>query len=590
MKRDLNLDDSLVSVLDRYAEASAPTGTLLRNALRNLQNGEMIVPVLGMQGMGKSTMINAILKENILPNDTDETTCVPVEVKYGEQEFAEAFFINSQNKEILHTREELNVFVDNNYNPANKKGVSRIVLYRKNELLESGLVIVDLPGVGSLTKENETTTKRYVENLCTAIFVIPTVPTIRKMEALFIKAVWSQFTDAIFVQNNWSHPDREIEESVDWNTKKLKEIAREINNSFDESILVVNAYDGIKGALTHNQAMVDSSGINALLSKIVQLSKNWQDDKQNAFENRIKLALLSTKQEICKKIENLDKTEEEIQNQKAAEYKKYCDETNRIKSLISEIKRYLEDKQDEIFVFSSKESEACAGRIRVQIFHLIDKGNVDGQRLSKAFEDIQNDEFEKTFEILSSKLAEIKVDLEAKLENLKDVLSVDSNNMENACFFKPKSFKFEKGIAVAFDLAGGIGGVVYAGPVAAALLGSNPAGWAIAAIGLGIAAIASLTGHGIKKIVANNRASETKKEISPVIDKLEYSLKNKIRDSYNDMKNNVEKSLGDILCQRSQEENSLRSAMKSKTDSVDKKQLVEDLNYIEREINAYKNV
>lgn len=590
MKRDLNLDDSLVSVLDRYAEASAPTGTLLRNALRNLQNGEMIVPVLGMQGMGKSTMINAILKENILPNDTDETTCVPVEVKYGEQEFAEAFFINSQNKEILHTREELNVFVDNNYNPANKKGVSRIVLYRKNELLKSGLVIVDLPGVGSLTKENETTTKRYVENLCTAIFVIPTVPTIRKMEALFIKAVWSQFTDAIFVQNNWSHPDREIEESVDWNTKKLKEIAREINNSFDESILVVNAYDGIKGALTHNQAMVDSSGINALLSKIVQLSENWQDDKQNAFENRIKLALLSTKQEICKKIENLDKTEEEIQNQKAAEYKKYCDETNRIKSLISEIKRYLEDKQDEIFVFSSKESEACAGRIRVQIFHLIDKGNVDGQRLSKAFEDIQNDEFEKTFEILSSKLAEIKVDLEAKLENLKDVLSVDSNNMENACFFKPKSFKFEKGIAVAFDLAGGIGGVVYAGPVAAALLGSNPAGWAIAAIGLGIAAIASLTGHGIKKIVANNRASETKKEISPVIDKLEYSLKNKIRDSYNDMKNNVEKSLGDILCQRSQEENSLRSAMKSKTDSVDKKQLVEDLNYIEREINAYKNV
>lgn len=590
MKRDLNLDDSLVSVLDRYAEASAPTGTLLRNALRNLQNGEMIVPVLGMQGMGKSTVINAILKENILPNDTDETTCVPVEVKYGEQEFAEAFFINSQNKEILHTREELNVFVDNNYNPANKKGVSRIVLYRKNELLKSGLVIVDLPGVGSLTKENENTTKRYVENLCTAIFVIPTVPTIRKMEALFIKAVWSQFTDAIFVQNNWSHPDREIEESVDWNTKKLKEIAREINNSFDESILVVNAYDGIKGALTHNQAMVDSSGINALLSKIVQLSENWQDDKQNAFENRIKLALLSTKQEICKRIENLDKTEEEIQNQKAAEYKKYCDETNRIKSLISEIKRYLEDKQDEIFVFSSKESEACAGRIRAQIFHLIDKGNVDGQRLSKAFEDIQNDEFEKTFEVLSSKLAEIKVDLEARLENLKDALSVDSNNMESACFSKPKSFKFEKGIAFAFDLAGGIGGVVYAGPVAAALLGSNPAGWAIAAIGLGIAAIASLTGHGIKKIVANNRASETKKEISPVIDKLECSLKNKIRDSYNDMKNNVEKSLGDILRQRSQEENSLCSAMKSKTDSVDKKQLVEDLNYIEREINAYKNV
>lgn len=49
------------------------------------------------------------------------------------------------------------------------------------------MVIVDLPGVGSLTKENENTTRRYVENLCSAIFVIPTVPTIRNKEALLLR-------------------------------------------------------------------------------------------------------------------------------------------------------------------------------------------------------------------------------------------------------------------------------------------------------------------------------------------------------------------------------------------------------------------
>lgn len=157
-------NQELIKIIDKYSNGNRPLGSLIREIAVNSENSEMIVPVLGMQGMGKSTLINAMLAEDILPSDADETTCVPVEIKYGEDEQAIIFFNDRSEQTIVHKKEELQPYVDNVENPANCKGVSHIILYRKNELLKNGLTIVDLPGIGSLTAENEKTTQRYIRD------------------------------------------------------------------------------------------------------------------------------------------------------------------------------------------------------------------------------------------------------------------------------------------------------------------------------------------------------------------------------------------------------------------------------------------
>ncbi len=77
-------DTKLIKILDEYAavvgEKRVKPSDILRKLADGITNPELIVPVLGSQGMGKSTLINAILGENLLPNDADETTCVPVEI------------------------------------------------------------------------------------------------------------------------------------------------------------------------------------------------------------------------------------------------------------------------------------------------------------------------------------------------------------------------------------------------------------------------------------------------------------------------------------------------------------------------------
>lgn len=352
-------DKKLVDFLDRYSDTQESVGTNLLNVIKNSENSEVIIPVLGMQGMGKSTLINGLLEDNILPNDAEETTCVPVEVKFGENECAKVHFFDKSNVIIIHTREELNEYVDNNYNPANEKRVANIELFRNNSLLRNGMVIVDLPGVGSLTKENEKTTKRYVENMCSAIFVIPTVPTIRNKEALFIKSLWSQFSRAIFVQNDWGETHEEIKESLDFNNKVLSRIANELHNPYNNEIIIVNAYDAVYGALNKNQAMIQSSNIKALYDKLIQLSSKWEIERESFLTARTKMCIESAKCVILKRISDIGKSKEEKDKEDKKTIDAFIQGTNEIRNKINSLKKYLNDQEGEVFFTARSKSKEC---------------------------------------------------------------------------------------------------------------------------------------------------------------------------------------------------------------------------------------
>ena len=65
MKTEKILDSTLIAFLDKYSDMQDSVGTNLMNSIKKAKDAEVIIPVLGMQGMGKSTLINGLLKENI---------------------------------------------------------------------------------------------------------------------------------------------------------------------------------------------------------------------------------------------------------------------------------------------------------------------------------------------------------------------------------------------------------------------------------------------------------------------------------------------------------------------------------------------
>lgn len=577
------IDERLRECLNR----NSPTGELLGDTLADIisranRQTEIIIPVLGTQGMGKSTLINGLLKADILPNDADETTCVPVEVSYSEEEFAEVLFLNDKPKEVLHTKEDLNSYVDNNENPANSKRVECIRLYRNAEILKSGVTIVDLPGVGSVTLENEKTTRKYIENLCAAIFVIPTVPTIRGNEALFIQGAWTQFANAIFVQNNFDDSPKEIKDSVEYNTKRLEQISDKIGSHFDGQIIVVNAYDAIDGAIKNDDALIEKSGILKLEDKINGLATNWNVNLEKGTRDRFIGIIQRALKYIAVRLDELNKDAENVKRERQKVYFEFKEQNEKLFEKIDNLSRSLSDYSIQSNRKVREIASKTAGDIRAEMWRIIDAGVFDGERLKEAFDKAQSQKSQVFFDEATNYLSRISIEIESQLDELKDLMEIQNDlEFKNIEHSTEDKIKWEKGVQWALSFGGSIGGAVGASAVATAIF-SNPGGWLIAGVGLAIAGIASLFGFGIKKAIRAKRARKAKESLSPVIHQVENKLYQTVRNKNNEYFNRLEKALEILKEKYRQKERILRKEARENVVHADASQLSADKEYLNK--------
>ena len=507
-----------------------------------------------MQGMGKSTLINALLEENILPNEADETTCVPVEIKYGEIEHTDVYFKDSSQSLVVHTIDELRDYVDNNFNPANEKGVSRIVLYRNRGILKSGIIIVDLPGVGSLTAANEETTYKYIQNLCTAIFVIPTVPPIRRNEALFIKSVWSQFSKAIFVQNDWGESKQEIEEGVTYNTKLLRGIADGLNNKFeDNDILVVNAHNGTR----KEPELRNSSNIVSLISTINSFAENWKELQTEGVKEKTLMTIDSAIKYAQKVLHEFAQSKVETIRNREAELRDMQSATNKLEEEIGKVKSYISQQESTIRSSSRNKASECVKKLRAAMNKTIDSGVFDGEALTNVFNDEQQEKVSECLNSLFDEITLIKIEVDAKIQNLCDIALENDMTTSYEEVHKEQQFRYEKGVDSLCKIGGGIVGLWAAIKVGAAVgTSATPGvGTAIgAAVGLVIGIIGNIAGSYSKRKIQEKRAFETKRELEPYYDKIETAIKKTISDKFNQYSNSVKTALDAVIAERRKEE------------------------------------
>ena len=350
-----------------------------KHFIENLNKKEIIVPVLGIQGAGKSSFLNSILMEdNILPTDVDETTCVPVEVRYGENTSEAIIYYLNGNKENIHIK-HLKKYVHNDYNTANNLQVSKIVLYNKSDILKDNIVLVDLPGVGSLTPENQRTTLEYVNKLVAGIFMIRTNPPITRTEKNFINALWPKLSNTIFVQNKWNDESLEdANEAKEHNEGVLSSISYAHNEEKEIHINIVNVYEAVKAKFTKDAQLYDNCGIVKVIEEIKNISKEYNRDLINTLNQRVYEALKNINDKIDT-YKNLALNEDNQNNLEKEE------KIKEIKMILSENKRkirncrtYAEDEMENIIENSSKIIKENIETLRLELRRIINKGIVDG--------------------------------------------------------------------------------------------------------------------------------------------------------------------------------------------------------------------
>ncbi|MBY7024180.1 MULTISPECIES: dynamin family protein [Clostridium] len=551
---DLINDSRFNFLLEKYLNKDNTVNYIeyFNHFIDNLNEKEIIIPVLGIQGAGKSSFLNSILmEENILPTDVDETTCVPVEVRYGEDtEKAIVHFVDKECKEIKVC--DLEKYVHNDYNIANELKVSKIILYNKSDVLKNNVVLVDLPGVGSLTPENQRTTLDYVNKLVSGIFMLRTNPPITRTERNFINALWPKLSNTIFVQNKWNDEnDEDALDAKEHNEYVLNSICEEHNESKEINVNVVNVYEAVKGKFTKDDVLYRDSGILNVIEKIGNISKEYSIELEKSLNSKIVGALeninynIEEYKTLClneKKQNDLNK-EEKIKEIKAI----LLDN----KKNFRRIRAYAYEEMEKIIDYASSIIKEKITNLRANLKGIINRGIVDGERLSSIYKESSDKAINDIMDEILDKTSELIKNLNKELNGI--TIKGFYGDYENISFFNKESeFKFEKSLPSLLGVSGGVIGTLGVVGTLGGPLGIL--------VGMGIGMAFSLIGDFVRKEIVETRANYTLRDLEPMVEDLENYLKEEILDDLRAKQQDMDDSIKEL---RKNLENSFKDDIQS---------------------------
>jgi GTPase SAR1 family protein len=245
----------ILVALDNIAvsEHARETAQLIRD---KLEANIFSLVVVGQFKRGKTTFINALLGQDLLPTAIIPLTSIITIINYGNELRIMAFFENKSQKEIAI--DELPFYVTEKYNPKNEKKVDRVEIFFPSPYLKNGVQIIDTPGVASVHEHNTKTTYEYLPHADAAIFLVSVDPPLTRAELHFLRDLKNLVVKTFFIQNKIDTVSKtDWEESLAFSKRIIMEEA-----GFSEmTIYPLSAKQALEGKNENNQQKIEKSGL-----------------------------------------------------------------------------------------------------------------------------------------------------------------------------------------------------------------------------------------------------------------------------------------------------------------------------------------
>jgi len=192
------------SLLDRLGAIASELGAErlaadARARAERVAEGLFFAAFVGQFKRGKSTLINALVGEPILPAGVVPVTAIPTVIRFGSQRAARIRTQSGAWQEI--GPDTVEQYVSEEKNPGNKKGVSGVEIFLPCPLLATGMCLVDTPGLGSVFTGNTAATHEFIPHIDAAVVVIGTDPPLAGDELELVKTVAAVLNDILLVLN-----------------------------------------------------------------------------------------------------------------------------------------------------------------------------------------------------------------------------------------------------------------------------------------------------------------------------------------------------------------------------------------------------
>jgi len=233
---------------------------LLKNKYH--QNNFQIV-ILGQFKRGKTSLINALFGESILPVAVVPLTSVITIITYGEDERYTVRFLNGEERSIK--KENLAEYITEPENPKNEKGVEQVIIHYPNEYLKKGIQIIDTPGVGSVYVHNTDTSYDFIPRADAGIFVVTADPPISESELQLLVHAKDYLARMIFVINKIDQVEEtDRQQSLDFTRKIIEDAVGHDHLPFFQ----ISAKLALDGHSQHDHQKIVQSGIESIKNYI----------------------------------------------------------------------------------------------------------------------------------------------------------------------------------------------------------------------------------------------------------------------------------------------------------------------------------
>lgn len=188
----------------RFGEAASgrPEGDRAQKLAEQLRSGRFSISVVGEFKRGKSTLVNALLGEEVVPTGALPLTAVTTELSYGGSS-ATAEYLDGSRRPV--DPDSLDDYVTESGNPGNEKQVARVVVTGRWPLLRGGVVLVDTPGTGSIHDHNTEAAESALMEADGAVVVLSADSPLSAAERDMLSHLRDRHAPTFFVLNKVDH-------------------------------------------------------------------------------------------------------------------------------------------------------------------------------------------------------------------------------------------------------------------------------------------------------------------------------------------------------------------------------------------------
>jgi GTP-binding protein EngB required for normal cell division len=176
---------------------------MLRDRLADIR---LRVAVAGEATRGKSTLVNALLGQAVLPAGETPLTTVVTTVRYGQDPHAQVRFLDGH--EERHPLGALADLVSEAGNPLNRRNIASVTVYAEAAVLAAGAELVDTPGTGSvLAADDGEAVGQVLDTLDAAVIVLAADPPVSAVERDLLGRIAGRPVTTFVVLNKADHLD-----------------------------------------------------------------------------------------------------------------------------------------------------------------------------------------------------------------------------------------------------------------------------------------------------------------------------------------------------------------------------------------------